>query len=254
MRSAALAALAWGSACGGNVVVDGMPDGSGGAGATSSSAITAGATTNGAVGVATSVGAVGVATSVGAVGVGGSDVSAVGVGGSDVNGAGGFGPSGSSSTGVGGSAAWSTCVDFCERYEESCGGVEPGQCGTMCDMELSRAPRCNDLLVPYFDCLNDNRFDCNLDSHQCQQFLNQYNACASGDRCLELECAGGDGACTCKGACQGSFFAVECRDQGFGRTSCSCFVNGAEVGGCEDTGPTCNLAERCCRPYFAEFR
>ncbi|WP_437720920.1 hypothetical protein [Sorangium sp. So ce861] len=37
MRSAALAALAWGSACGGNVVVDGMPgEGSGGAGATSS--------------------------------------------------------------------------------------------------------------------------------------------------------------------------------------------------------------------------
>ncbi|WP_438022682.1 hypothetical protein [Sorangium sp. So ce233] len=37
-RLAALAALAWGSACGGNVVVDGMPDGSGGAGAASSAA------------------------------------------------------------------------------------------------------------------------------------------------------------------------------------------------------------------------
>ncbi|WP_437685868.1 hypothetical protein [Sorangium sp. So ce176] len=35
---AALAALAWGSACGGHVVVDGTPDGSGGAGATSSAA------------------------------------------------------------------------------------------------------------------------------------------------------------------------------------------------------------------------
>ncbi|WP_433927279.1 hypothetical protein AB3662_29710 [Sorangium cellulosum] len=37
-RLAALAALAWGSACGGHVVVDGTPDGSGGAGAASSAA------------------------------------------------------------------------------------------------------------------------------------------------------------------------------------------------------------------------
>ncbi|KYF65855.1 hypothetical protein BE11_24705 [Sorangium cellulosum] len=53
-RLAALAALAWGSACGGHVVVDGTPDGSGGAGATSNSAswanASASASTSGAGG------------------------------------------------------------------------------------------------------------------------------------------------------------------------------------------------------------
>ncbi|WP_437521566.1 hypothetical protein WME79_29305 [Sorangium sp. So ce726] len=260
MRAAALAALAWGSACGGNVVVDGMPDGSGGAGATSSSAVTSGVTTNGATGV----GAVGVGGSSGsAVGVGGSSVSAVSVGvtgvsavsvGSTTAGGGGMGTSGSSSTGAGGSDVWSKCVGFCERYEEACGGLEPGQCGTMCDTELDRAPRCNERLIPYFDCMND-RFDCDLDAPRCQRFLNEFNACVDRDGCAEVECAGDpNGACTCKGACQGFVVTAECRSQGFGRTLCSCFVNGEEMASCEDRGETCELGLRCCGAYFEALR
>lgn len=42
-RLAALAGLAWGSACGGNVVIDGAPGGAGGAGAASGAATSTGA-------------------------------------------------------------------------------------------------------------------------------------------------------------------------------------------------------------------
>ena len=53
---------------------------------------------------------------------------------------------------------------------------------------------------------------------------------------------------------QGVDFAAECRAQGFDRTVCSCFVNGAEVATCEDSGGACGLAQRCCKPYFDPFR
>ncbi|WP_438031842.1 hypothetical protein [Sorangium sp. So ce204] len=298
MRTAALAALAWGSACGGNVVVDGMPDGSGGAGVTSSSASSTGALGSSAIStgtVAASAVSVGVGgtsvggSSVGGSGVGGTSVGGSGVGGSGVGGstgvtvggggtsavgtgAGGTGGNGSSavsssatwmatsgtasaSTGAGGGEAWSACVRFCERYEEACGALEPGGCGTMCETELDQAPRCNDLLIPYFDCLMNGRLDCNLIGPRCQRFLDEYNVCANGGGCAEITCAGDPGgACSCKGACRGVVVAAECRPQRVGRTLCSCFVNGEEVASCEDRGETCELGLRCCGPYFEALR
>lgn len=270
MRTAALAALAWGSACGGNVVVDGMPDGSGGAGATSSSAISTGAFGSSVV----STGAVSASVGVGGSGVGGSTGVTVGVGGSSAvgTGGGGIGGSGSSavstsatgmatsgtgsaSSGAGGGEAWSACVRFCERYAEACGASEPGGCGTTCDTELAQAPQCNDLLIPFFDCLTNGRFDCDVVGPRCQRFLDEYDVCAKGDGCPGIECAGDrDRACSCKGACQGFVVAAECRAQGAGRTVCSCFVNGEEVASCEDRGPACDLGLRCCGPYFEALR
>ncbi len=224
MRAAALAALAWGSACGGNVVVDGMPDGSGGAGATSSSAISSGAFGSSAV----STGAVAVSAGVGGSGVGGSTGVTVGVGGSTAvgTGGGGIGGSGSSavstsavstsatwmatsgtasaSSGAGGGEAWSACVRFCERYAEACGASEPGGCGTTCDTELAQAPQCNDLLIPFFDCLMNGRFDCDVVGPRCQRFLDEYDACANGDGCPGIECAGDrDRACRLQGSVPG---------------------------------------------------
>ncbi|WP_437708147.1 hypothetical protein WMF45_29365 [Sorangium sp. So ce448] len=268
MRTAALAALAWGSACGGNVVVDGMPDGSGGAGATSSSAISTGTVAASAVSVGvggTSVGGSGVGGSTG-VTVGGGGFSAVGAG---VGGAGGNGSSAvsssatwmatsgtaSASTGAGGGEAWSACVRFCERYEEACGVLAPGGCGTMCDYDLAQAPQCNDLLIPYFDCLTNGRSDCDLVGPRCQRSLDEYDRCANGGGCPGIECAGDPGgACSCKGACRGVVVAAECRTQSSGRTLCSCFVNGEEVASCEDRGRTCELGRRCCGPYFEALR
>lgn len=242
MRTAALVVLAWGSACGGNVVVDGMPDGSGGAGATSSSAVTSGATTNGATGVS-------------AVGVGGSSVSAVSVG-PTTAGVGGMGTSGTGiSTGAGGADAWSMCVNFCERYSEACDEVTPGGCGAICDARLSEAPRCNELLVPFFDCATNGRIDCGSISRGCQPFLNRYNECRDSGSCTELECFNDrERACSCKGSCPNAAFAVECRPNMFHTISCSCFVNGEELGTCEDVGEVCDLAHGCCDPVFHQFR
>ncbi|WP_437850238.1 hypothetical protein [Sorangium sp. So ce363] len=273
MRTAALAALAWGSACGGNVVVDGMPDGSGGAGVTSSSAIGTGAFGSSAIStgtVAASAVSVGVGgTSVGGSGVGGSTGVTVGGGGSSAVGTGGNGSgavsssatwmatsgTASASTGAGGGEAWSACMRYCERYEDLCGALEPGDCGTICDTELDQAPQCNDLLIPYFDCLTNSSFDCNLIGPRCKRFLDEYNVCANGDSCPGIECAGNPGgACSCKGACRGVVVAAECRTQRFGRTLCSCFVNGEEVASCEDRGETCELGLRCCGPYFEALR
>ncbi|WP_437989592.1 hypothetical protein [Sorangium sp. So ce145] len=283
MRTAALAALAWGSACGGNVVVDGMPDGSGGAGVTSSSAIGAGAFGSSAISTGT------VAASAVSVGVGGTSVSGSGVGGSGVGGStgvtvggggtsavgsgvGGTGGNGSSavsssvtgmatagtasaSTGAGGGEAWSACARYCERYEDLCGVSVPDGCGTMCDRELDQAPQCNDLLIPYFDCLIKSSFDCNLIGPRCSRLLDEYNGCANGDGCPRIACAGDPGgACSCKGACRGMVVAAECRPQSSGRTLCSCFVNGEEVASCEDRGETCELGRRCCGPYFEALR
>ncbi|WP_437980031.1 hypothetical protein [Sorangium sp. So ce117] len=273
MRIAALAALAWGSACGGNVVVDGMPDGSGGAGVTSSSAISTGAVAVSAVSVGvggTSVGGSGVGGSTGVtVGGGGSSAVGAGVGGTGGNGSSAVSSSAvsssatwmatsgtaSASTGAGGGDAWSACVRFCERYEEACGVLAPGGCGTMCDYDLAQAPQCNDLLIPYFDCLTNGRSDCDLVGPRCQRSLDEYDRCANGGGCPRIECAGDPGgACSCKGACRGVVVAAECRTQSSGRTLCSCFVNGEEVASCEDRGRTCELGRRCCGPYFEALR
>ncbi|WP_437521563.1 hypothetical protein WME79_29300 [Sorangium sp. So ce726] len=265
MRAAALAALAWGSACGGNVVVDGMPDGSGGAGATSSVAITTGAFGSSAISTGTSATS---AVSVG-VGVGGSSAVGTGVGGSSAVGTGVGGSSavsssatsmatsgiGSSSSGAGGGDAWSRCVGFCERYEEACGAFGPGQCEASCEAQLSEAPQCNDLLAQFFDCATHGSIDCTFGFQRCQPFLDKYDECWVNTGCTGLECVEDrDRACSCKGSCPNAAFAVECRPDRRGNTiSCSCFVNGELLSTCQDVGPACDLAYGCCGPLF-EFR
>ncbi|WP_437964294.1 hypothetical protein WMF04_31840 [Sorangium sp. So ce260] len=223
MRIATLAVLAWGSACGGNVVVDGMPDGSGGAGA---------------VGVSsTSVVGVGV-SSTSVVGVGVTSASAAVVG----------------STGAGGGDARSRCMDYCNLFLTTCGQV-PGSCDDVCDDQLSAAPACNGLLVPFFDCAINEVFDCDVTPPRCEPLLKEYEACAFGSTCGLAECAGGDRACTCKGSCPGVDLGVECRPIGGGiEINCSCTVNGVEVAACLDARPACELGLGCCEPIFDQFR
>ncbi|WP_437954873.1 hypothetical protein WME76_25305 [Sorangium sp. So ce119] len=231
-RLAALAALTWGSACGGHVVVDGMPDGSGGAGATSASAVSVG------VGV----------TSASAVGVGVTSTSAGWTTTSAVT---------SSSTGVGGGDAWSMCMGYCELVEENCAPVSPDGCVAECDRQLAEAPECNDLLVPVFECAMPSASRCDLIPAACQPDLQRYAMCASGSGsgCEPLACAGGgDRTCHCKGSCSGVNVAAECRPSGPMGVVCSCFVDGTEVLACDDFGPACGLAEGCCGPIFEELR
>ncbi|WP_437618810.1 hypothetical protein [Sorangium sp. So ce1151] len=96
-------------ACGGSVVVDGMPDGSGGAGATSASSVDVGVTSTSSVGF----GVTSTATS-------STNTSSVT----------------SSATGVGGGGAWSLCVSYCELLQN---GMEVAGCqlrGPACDVAL----------------------------------------------------------------------------------------------------------------------
>ncbi|WP_437911684.1 hypothetical protein WME73_29300 [Sorangium sp. So ce302] len=243
MRAAALAALAWGSACGGNVVVDGMPDGSGGAGATSSSAISTGA----------------LAVSAVSVGVGGSTSVTAGVGGSSAisTSATWMATSGtaSASTGAGGGDAWSSCMKFCETYTDACGQVEPGQCEGFCKGYVNEAPQCNEPLALFFDCATNGGIDCDFVLERCRPFLAEYDACQASGGCTPLECfADRNRACSCKGSCPNAAFAVECRPDMRSGILCSCFVNGDEVATCQDFGPACDLAHGCCEPIFDEFR
>ncbi|WP_437618811.1 hypothetical protein [Sorangium sp. So ce1151] len=229
-RPAALAVLAWGSACGGNVVVDGMPDGSGGAGATSAS-------TN-SVEVASS--------GVTSTSSGWTTTSAVT----------------SSATGVGGGDAWSLCVSYCELLQESCGPVAPDGCISECDGQLALAPDCNDLLVPFFDCAMPDAGRCDAFPFRCQQHLDRYEKCASGSApgsdCEPFACSGGPGGrtCDCKGSCPGLDFAAECRPSGPGpgEVVCSCLIDGITLTSCDGSGSACDLAESCCGPIFEEFR
>ncbi|HTN84503.1 MAG TPA: hypothetical protein VL242_12475 [Sorangium sp.] len=232
-RIAALTALAWGSACGGNVVVDGMPDGSGGAGSTST----------GAIGV----------NSTGAVG--GDVTSAIGVGvtsttGSWTNTA----AVTTSSTGVGGGDARSLCVSYCELFREGC-GIGPGSCSSTCDEELGKAPQCNDLLAGFFECAIGEVSRCDAFPDRCQEHLRRYDACAVRPACGPLECFDDrDAACRCKGSCEDVEFAVECYPWMPTGVFCSCFIGGREVASCQDAGPACDLAQRCCGPIFSELR
>ncbi|WP_437893491.1 hypothetical protein [Sorangium sp. So ce124] len=238
MRAAALAALAWGSACGGNVVVDGMPDGSGGAGATSSSAVSTGA-------LAVSVG-VGGSTAVGA-GVGGS--SAVSTSATATSG------TGSASTGAGGGDSWAMCMKFCETYTDTCEQVEPGQCEGFCKQYLGEAPQCNYLLSQFFDCATNGGVDCDFALERCQPFLAKYDECRGNGRCSPLECfTDFNRACFCNGSCPNASLGVECHPDMRDGFVCSCFVNGKELATCQDVGPACELAHGCCEPFFDEFR
>ncbi|WP_437284791.1 hypothetical protein [Sorangium sp. So ce406] len=226
-RLAALAALAWGSACGGNVVVDGMPDGSGGAGATGTSGV--------GVGV----------TSASAISVGVTSTSAGWSSTSSVT---------SSSTGVGGGDARSMCADYCELLQRRCGFASDG-CGAACDDLLNMAPACNDLFVPYLECAIDDVEECSFFPTKCERHLGPYSTCAVGADCEPLACAGGgDRACHCKGSCPGVSFAAECRPGETNGVVCSCFVDGMKVLVCEDAGPACGLAKGCCGPIFDELR
>ncbi|WP_437685864.1 hypothetical protein [Sorangium sp. So ce176] len=231
-RLAALAALAWGSACGGNVVVDGMPDGSGGAGATGASAVSVGVT-----------GASAISVGVTSTSTGWSSTSSVT----------------SSSTGVGGGDVWSLCMRYCELLQESCGPVSPDGCRSECDWQLAEAPECNDLLVPVYECAMPSASRCDLIPATCQPDLQRYGMCASGSGagpdCEPFACSGGgDRTCHCKGSCPGVDFAAECRPTGPSGVVCSCLVDGMEVRVCEDAGSACDLAEGCCGPIFDELR
>ncbi|WP_437766155.1 hypothetical protein WMF27_26060 [Sorangium sp. So ce281] len=248
MRAAALAALAWGSACGGNVVVDGMPDGSGGAGATSSSANTTGAFGSSAISTGT------VAASAVSVGVGGTSGGGSGVGGSSATGMATSGTA-SASTGAGGGDAWSACMKFCETYTGACELVEPGQCEGFCKGYVNEAPQCNEPLALFFDCATNGSIDCDFVLERCRPFLAAFDACRAGGGCTPLECfADRNRACSCKGSCPNAVFAVECRPDMRSGIACSCFVNGEELARCQDVGPACDLAQGCCEPFFDEFR
>ncbi|WP_434041625.1 MULTISPECIES: hypothetical protein [Sorangium] len=239
-RLAALAALAWGSACGGHVVVDGMADGSGGAGATGTSGVGVGVTSASAV----SVGVTSSTTN----GVGVTSTSAGGSSTSSVT---------SSSTGVGGGDAWSLCMSYCELLQESCGPVSPDGCRSECDGQLAQAPECNDLLVPFLECAMPGAGRCDPFPFTCQPDLERYETClsGSGSDCEPFVCSrGGDRSCHCKGSCPGVDFAAECRPSRPTGFVCSCLINGTEVAACEDVGPACALAEGCCGPIFEAFR
>ena len=134
-RLAALAALAWGSACGGHVVVDGTPDGSGGAGAASSTA--------------TSTSASWSTTSASA-----------------------------SASGAGGGDLASTCVSYCELFVATC-ARDLGECSAFCGTLLSRAPECNEHLVPVFACARTTVDQCDFPSRECSVLLPAYDACAA---------------------------------------------------------------------------
>ncbi|WP_437708149.1 hypothetical protein WMF45_29370 [Sorangium sp. So ce448] len=251
MRAAALAALAWGSACGGNVVVDGMPDGSGGAGVTSSSAISTGAFGSSAVSVGGS--------SAISTGVGGSTSVTVGGGGFTAvsSSATWMATSGtaSASTGAGGGDAWSSCMKFCETYSDACEQVEPGQCEGFCKGYVNEAPQCNERLAMFFECATNASIDCDFVPQRCQPFLAEYDACRDSSGCTPLECfADRNRTCSCKGSCRNAGFAVECRPDMRNGIVCSCFVNGEELATCQDVGPACDLAHGCCEPIFDDFR
>jgi hypothetical protein len=146
-------------------------------------------------------------------------------------------------------------VAACERYAENCGQVPPDQCGAVCDAQLGEAPRCNELLIPFFDCAMDGRIDCDAGSPRCQPFADAYNACAAGNGCSMLECSNDrDRACSCKAACPNVTFGVECRPNRGNSSRCACLVDGKEVATCQDVGEACGLAHRCCEPIFDQFR
>ncbi|WP_437730575.1 hypothetical protein [Sorangium sp. So ce1335] len=215
--AAALAALAWGSACGGNVVVDGMPDGSGGAGATSTTSV-----------------------SVGVTSTSGSWTTSAAVT--------------SSSTGVGGGDARSMCARYCELLEGRCGVVRDG-CRNACDLWFLEAPACNELLVPYLECAIDDVDQCSFFPTECEERLSPYSMCAIGPGCPPLACSGGgDRTCDCKSTCRGVDYAVACRPIGPRDVTCSCFIDGEEVFTCGDPPPACDLARGCCEPLFDERR
>ncbi|XYH93760.1 hypothetical protein ACMHYB_38770 [Sorangium sp. So ce1128] len=236
MRAAALAALAWGSACGGNVVVDGMPDGSGGAGATSASATSASA-----------ISAEAATSGVTSTSSGWPTTSAVASSSNVV------GSSGVGSTGVGGGDPRSQCEAFCELFSETCAPVPQG-CSSACDDQLGTAPQCNDLLLPFFDCAIGDVKLCDVVSPRCRPLLDEYDRCASGGGCGALECSrGGDRTCRCTGSCPGLDFAAECRPAMEG-IACSCLINGEEVAGCMERGQACDVAVGCCGEIFDKFR
>ncbi|WP_437874727.1 hypothetical protein [Sorangium sp. So ce513] len=223
-RYAVLAVLAWGSACGGNVVIDGMPEGSGGAGATSTSS--AGPTSAGVGVTSTSTGW--------------ATTSAV--------------TSSSTGTGVGGGDARSTCARYCQLFEGRCGEVPTG-CSRACDEWFGLAPACNELLVPYFECAIDQLDQCLFFPTDCERHLVDYSKCTSDPNCAPLACAGeGNRFCDCNSSCNGVGLSVECRPGGPGAVGCSCLIDGVEVFACEGRGPACTLAQDCCGSILDELR
>ncbi|MGK4003441.1 hypothetical protein WMF31_12500 [Sorangium sp. So ce1036] len=241
---ASLAALAWASACGGNVVVDGLPDGA-----------EYGATGTGA-GIPTSGTGIGTTGAGGAGGGTGTAVTSAGVGSSSASSTTTTSSAIAATTGAGGGDPRSMCQSFCELTSSTCGG-DAGDCArAFCEPLLSRAQGCDEQLVRYIDCSMANVRRCDLHTPECEDVAREFWRCAASSACPGLECVGNsDRACNCKGSCGGVELLALC---GPGRRPdtvlCDCIIDGVSGAICEDSGPACDLAHGCCEPLFERFR
>lgn len=125
----------------------------------------------------------------------------------------------------------SSCVAGC---------VETYQTHPMCTAQLDAAFKCAIEKVPSGGCSVDAL--CPAEGQAAEQ-------CMNADGCGVSTCSGSPDTCGCETTCNGVTTSNECTQTQSG-ISCTCFVDGAQVGVCTDSNLECNLGTGCCSQFF----
>lgn len=177
---------------------------------------------------------------------GGGDGGSTGGGSTSSTSAGGS-TSGSSSTS---SSPGTVCEQLCTVGTQSgCIQSTLDKCIADCDKIMVDYPDCTSELEAYYQCAADS-----LDPTSCDpQELCPLQAKAAGKctnpTCEVLDCGANESTCSCLGSCYGEPVEAQCV-QGANGVSCTCFVNGQEIGYCTDASLTCDLQSGCCTKYY----
>jgi len=168
-------------------------------------------------------------------------------------------------TGVGGGEQQGLCQKACTQLAQMmCDGAGPSCTADCADFFESIQSSCKDEFAAYLACFIAvlPQVGCNPEQPVCEKEVNAYGNCENGSGgaggsgvgggsvgCDEIQCSGDINSCGCKGFCQGQVWTAECKAQG-NQYDCNCYVDGNQVGACNEFNSPCDIEFGCCSDFF----
>jgi hypothetical protein len=173
------------------------------------------------------------------------------------SGSGGDGGDGRS-PGAGDIDARQACLDYCHQLNVN--GCNPTEtdCAAFCEDRFeSSGAECEDETGKVFACALPFAASCPRDVPPlCQNQMDGLDACVEMHGCSPQECSGGgnpdgDMVCACESTCQGKRYETRCETPAGGTATCTCLMDGVEIGACNGEGTdVCKIKQGCCQEAY----